>query len=474
MIPEDPVELVALYCHGWQADFNDPGSTYDQESRSGHDFEYAIRKSVELAGQITRDQLLVDRALDILATNDAKSVFPFAQRLAELSPDPVALFHGALKRVEAGEGMPNLQLFGGIIAGAEVRASKAARECVRAALQSDKLKPHAISMIGSGKLQPDDLRLVVSLLQTGDVTPSQCAQLSYGRGVDHLTSEEIAPLLDELIHHGTTGLWTVLDIIFMYLHPDKRPDEVLEKKLKAILVSPKLFEKVNRQTTDGYHLEQGVALLAKHNLLNGSYVRALIKRMLKLAKMKQSAIFFELDDPVRKILDKLTPIFPKEVWVEVAAALLWKDALHRYQLKQLLKSDRDDHIGAGPLFGLPSEIYLDWVRKDPKRRAALIAEWLPIAKKNDDGSFSWHPAVEAFLTEFGTVRSVLGTISTRMHPSSWWGSLVPHLEPWVPLLKTWLAHPLMEVRIWAQEQIEGLQKNIETEKKCDEEDVVRW
>jgi hypothetical protein len=78
------------------------------------------------------------------------------------------------------------------------------------------LKDDAISMIGSGKLQPEDLQLVVPLLQSGDVEPWQCAMLSYGRGLDHLSPEQIMPLLDELGEHGARGHWVVLDIISMY------------------------------------------------------------------------------------------------------------------------------------------------------------------------------------------------------------------------------------------------------------------
>ena len=60
-----------------------------------------------------------------------------------------------------------------------------------------------------------------------------------------------------------------------------------------------------------------------------------------------------------------------------------------------------------------------------------------------------------------------------MHPRSWSGSIVPHLELWLPLLQQWLDHPLIEVRAWAQNRIEGLQKYIAAEMKRDEEDVVR-
>ena len=427
-----------------------------------------------MASLIASDQALVERALNVFVTSDAKSVLPFARRLAELVPDPVALFSAAITKVEGRSDSANLNVFRGIISGADDRDPKLARECVRAALRSNKLKPDAISMIGSGKLQADDLKLVVSLLQAGDVEPWQCASLSYGRGLDHLASKEIAPLLDELANHGATGLWTALDIIFMYLYPAKMPDLVLEKKLKTILASPRLFDRVNRQTRDGYHLEQAVGLLVKHGMLDASYVRTLAKRMLSLVKIKQSNIFFEFDGPVRKVLNRLIPKFPGEVWAGVAPVLLLKDSLHRHRVQQLFKPERNDHYGPGPLFELPEQMYLNWVREDPTKRAPTIVQWLPIAKTNADSSLSWHPAIKSFVVEFGTIPFVLGTIASRMHPSGWSGSIVPYIEPWIPLLRAWLDHSLLEVRNWAQERIDKLQKYIEAEKKSDEEDEVRW
>lgn len=427
-----------------------------------------------MAGFIASDAALTERAVDTFAASDAKSAFPFARRLAELVPQPIALFEAALKKAEESPGEANLQFFGGMISGFDSYDPKAARECVRAALRSAKLKPHAISMIGSGKLRPEDLELVISLLQAKDIEPWQCSPLSYGRGLDHLTSIEIAPLLDELMKHGAQGQWTALDIIFMYLHPAKVPDAILARKLKAIVTSPRLFDVVNRRTMDGYHLEQTVALLAKHNLLDGPHVRTLTRRMLSLAKVKDSAIFFELDDPVRKILTTLIAIFANEVWAEIAPLLIAKDQLLRHQVQRLIGTGFGDNLAAGPLGGMPEAIYLDWVGKDPDNRAAEVLRWLPVAVKGDQGALSWHPAVESFVLKFGSHASVLQALARRMHPTSWSGSLVPYLEPWIPLLRVWEQHPLVEVRNWAHRQIEGLQQRIAAEKNSDEEDVVRW
>jgi hypothetical protein len=419
------------------------------------------------------DDALIQRASSVIAASQAKSPHAFARKLAELSTDPVNLFSNTLESVASGNKSPNLQFFAGLITGADIRDPQMARECVRIALQSELLRKNAISLIGSGKLQPDDLKLVSTLLKSGDVEPWQCASLSHGRGLDHLEPKQITPLVDALVRRGAAGLWTALDIILMYLYPDKALDAVLEKELKAILRSPKLFDQISRPTMDGHHLEQAVSLLAKQGKLSSAYVSALVKRMLSLIKVKDSSIFFELDEPVREVFKRLIPAFPSEIWNEVSTALLTKDPLQRHRLQQLLKSGRDNHFGPGPLFQLPEDLYLSWVRIAPIERASRIAEWLPIANKNEEGSFSWHPATVSFVAEFGAVQSVLQMISLRMHPSGWMGSIVPYLEPWIPLLRSWLNHSLIEVRVWAQQKIGELQEYIRSERKRDEEDVVR-
>jgi hypothetical protein len=466
LLPTDKVALAELYCRGWHTDFHDPDTTYD--SNAAGDFEYATRKSLDLATEIAANDSLLGRALDIFVNSDAKSVRSFSRRLAEVVADPVALFRDASNRI--GSDGPNLQFFGGMITGADNRDPKLARECIRLALKSDKLKPHAISLIGSERLQPDDVKQVISLIQSGDVAPVQCTSLH----VDNLTTHEIAPLLDELLKHGSSGLWAALDIIFMYLYPAKELDEVLTRFLKQILVAPNLFDLINRQHMDGHHLEQTVALLAKQRKFDGGFVGELTKRMLQLSEVKDSAVFFDLDDPVRNILRRLLTDFPREVWAEVAPLLIDGDPMHQHRMRQLLGPGHGDDLGLGPLGKLPENIYIDWVRADPARRARAVIHWLPLVTKNADGSLAWRPELEAFVVEFGATSSVLGEISSRMHPRSWSGSVIPHLEPWLPLLRQWLKHPLDEVRAWAQNRIDSLQDYIAAERKRDEEDIVRW
>jgi hypothetical protein len=461
LMPTDPVELVVLYTQGWQGDFHDPDVNYGDESKEDKDYEYSIRKSKDLAEIIVEDPLMIERAVSRLATSDVKTVFPFAKRLAELVPDPIESFKIALAYADASSQTANLGFFGGLIAGADSRDPATARTCIRESLKSPKLKSDAISMIGSGRLAPKDIDLVVSLLDTGDVQPWQCAPLSYGRGMDHLSADDIMPMLDELMAHGAEGLWTALDITIMVLYGGKRPPEPFFAIIRSILAAPALFDNVVRGTRDAHHLHEIIELLIKHHAIDKKFVRALARQLFSICIQRNNDIFFIMDSPVRTALRTLMEDHPKEIWTEASKLLLQNDSEVGFCFGHLMECPSENHLGSGLFYVLPAELYLDWARKAPSLRAFVIVKWMPLTIKTTGDKLIWHPALEAFIAEFGAADRVLDELSARLCPRSWSGSLVPYLEPLLPLLETWTNHPLSTVRQWASRQIISLKNWIE-------------
>jgi hypothetical protein len=474
LMPVDPVELVVLYSRGWQTDFHDPDTNYDREEPLGIDIDYAARKAAELATIIIRDPVMTDSVCDRLVVSDAKSSYAVGRRLAELAPDPVQLFRTALIKAEASDAAPCVQFFSGMVAGADARDPTAARDCVRAALCSPKMRKDAIVMIGAGKLQAGDLDLVISLLHSHDVEPRQCAVLSFGRGLDHLPPDAVLPLLEELTRHGAAGLWTVLEIITMIAYGTKELPASVVPLLRNVLVSPELFDGLVHPTMDGHHLEVIVEALSKRGLIDKNFAAALARQLLSICERGSDSLFRALHSSVRKALKVIIEGRPREVWSSVARLLLRRDWRLRHRLERLIESDHDDHLGPGLLALFPPELYLKWVRKDPGGRAAIVMHWLPIATKAADGSLRWTPALEAFVEEFGAEDMVLTSLSSRLHPRSWWGSLVPHLEPQQRLLESWSNHPRSEVRRWVRDQINWIKQEIEVETKRNEEAAVRY
>ncbi len=469
LMPSDPVELAVLYTHGWRTDFHDPDTDYDREEGTHIDSEYVVRKTVKLAEVIAGDPAAVDRALDRFVTSDCNTVFAFARRLTELVPSPVELFRAALAKAESRDEDSNQQFFNGLIAGTDGRDPNSARDCVRSALRSQKLKKHVISMIGAGKLQPDDIQLVVSLLQSRDVQPWQCTSL----WMKHLPVEEIIPLLEELMGHGSEGLWASIDITLMFLSGGIKPSNSIGKMLRAILVSPVLFDKSSSDASDGYRLREVVKILDEHDLIDSEFARELVRQFLGLCESAKLDVFDSLDDSVRVSIKRLMRRHPKEVWDGVTRMFLSNKNKSRRRLERLVDVYRDDHLGPSLLYDLPRDIYLDWARRDPTQRASFIMNWLPVATRTEDGALSWHPGLEDFIAEFGNQADVLANLASRLRPRLHWGSAVSYLEPLLPLLESWSQHVRVEVRRWVREQMSLIKDQIQKERQSDDEDAVR-
>jgi hypothetical protein len=470
LLPSEPIDLVIMYTHGWAADFHDPDVNYKPED---NDFDYAARKAVELADAIAKKPALIAKAVARLVTSDAKSPGAFASRLASQVNDTVALCRSAIKALEGSAGEPNLAFIRGLISGADSVSSKAARECAWHALKSKKLKGNALQLIASKKLNADDIKLVVSLVKSGNIPPWQCGPLSYGRGTEHLSDGAMLLLLNELAAHGPEGLWAALDILSMTIYGGKDIGARMVAFMKKALVTPTLFEKLNRGNMDGHHLEVLVKYLHRKKLLDKTFARKLIKQLLSICLPSRSKVFHELDGPAQKCLTILMESYPREVWSAVSPMLLQQSGIVRHRLRSLMEMDRRDHLKGGLLAALPPDLYLDWARKDPTKRASLVVEWLPVALQREDGSLYWHPALEAFINEFGLQPYVLGAVMRRLHPRTSWGSLVPYLENQITLLSSWQNHAIPEIRAWADRQIYLLREEIRTEEKRDAETEVR-
>jgi hypothetical protein len=282
------------------------------------------------------------------------------------------------------------------------------------------------------------------------------------------------PLLDDLMTHGAEGLWTALDIITMALHGGKRPPEPFFATIRSILVAPALFDNVVCGTRDAHHLQEMIELLVRHTAIDKTFARALAKQLFSICTQHDNDIFFMMDSPVRTALQALMEEHPKEIWGEASRLLLQNDADMKFRFEHLVECPYENYLGSGLFYKLLAELYLDWARKAPSLRAFIIVKWMPLTTKTADDGLSWHPALEAFIAEFGAADRVLDELSARLCPRSWSGSLVPYLEPLLPLLETWTSHPLPTVRQWASRQIISLKNWIEQERRRDEEDVIRY
>ena len=474
LLPDDPVELALVYAHYHAIDFTDPDRLYDPDDRNENDYYYAHRRSQEIAEIVARNDALLDRALSVFVCTEAPSIYSFAARLAQRVSDRRRLFDDALAKLDDTPGNASAGFFAGLIAGIDSEDPAAARACILEALQAPKLKADPIRLIGSGRLQPEDLLLVVDLLRAGAVEPRHCVSLAYGRGLNHLTVNDVTPLLDALEESGAIGCWVALDLVSMWLHGGQALEGELILRLKRILTQSTLFEAVNSSTTDGYHFERSVEMLATIGAVDDRFAAALTRQVLGLCDAADSRVFFDMDTPAQKSLRTVALLRPETVWSVIDEAYATDDRLFSIRFEMLFKPDHQNQLAGGTLFGIPEAIYLNWVRNDPNARARFVVTWLPVVTDPKERPLQWHPAVETFISEFASADDVLSQLARRLTPTSWWGSLAPHLEIVLPLLEAWVRHPNCIVRKWASRQLASFRQGIAQAIKESEEDTVRF
>lgn len=473
LLPGDPVNLALLYANSWSTELHDPDDAYERLDGDDVDFEYAQKQLVHLAENVAASSTLTARAIEVFSCARTKSAYPFARRLAEKVPNATKLFNQALACAERGTATANQQFFSGLVSGAETRDPMGSRNCVRKALRSKALKENAIALIGSGKLRPEDINLVTSLVRSKDVTPRQCVPLSYGRGMDHLQPKEFIPLLDVLCEAGSEGIWAALEIAFMFLHGGKEPHDLLAKRVLAALLSKNLFKSANGGV-DAHHFESLVEMLARKKFFGKQHVRGLTKQVIRLLSKENSEAYRLIGGSAKKVLLALISVDGVDVWRELKAATENTDWHVEHRLNDLVRGSDEDKLAAGPLYQLPSDLYLQWARKAPEKRARWIMKWLPIASKDEAGVLGWHSALLDFLAEFHSVKGVLQELSSRLHPSTWWGNIGPHLQPAIGLLEIWNTHPIPALRSFASNQIRQFNQEIAEEIRRDDENVVRF
>lgn len=470
LLPTDLVDLAVLYTHGWSVSLHDPDSTYSHGLAGTHDFDFAARKAAAIAKEISHDIGLINRSIERLACSDAHGAAPFARELIKTVADPETLFAKAIQVAEAHDSPPNRGFFGALVSGANERDPELAATLIRSALKSQRLRGEAIALIGSSGLRSDDIGLVVSLLRSGEIKPWQCQHL----GLFRAPAADLLTVLDELEKHGNDGLWSILDIVTMYLHGGHNTaTPELITLLKRVLIAPALMESV-RNNMDGHHFQELVGRLAKLGAFDQSFAKKLAKQCLRICRPVSANVFYDLDDPVRNVLGQLMAVHPKAIWAEITRKLDNESPDRHYVEMLLAARHQEDHLARGLAFEVPPTIYLEWVREDPSARASIAVTWLPIAERDESGQLGWHFELDAFVSEFGDHDGVLSGISGRLLPMAYWGGIAPHIDAIIPLVESWASHPKLEVRLWVAAQLDWLHKARSEDLKRREEDVVRY
>ena len=115
----------------------------------------------------------------------------------------------------------------------------------------------------------------------------------------------------------------------------------------------------------------------------------------------------------------------------------------------------------------PEDAILSWVQVDPASRAPLVAAEINIIAPQGTSGIQLSPLAHQLLELASDKRSILEAFNKSLHPWQWSGSLSQALEPFILLLEGLAAHSDATIANWANENLEHIQKRIESDRAID-------
>jgi hypothetical protein len=167
-------------------------------------------------------------------------------------------------------------------------------------------------------------------------------------------------------------------------------------------------------------------------------------------------------------LDKVVALFPAEMWRAVAECLVPPLNERAWDLLQWMRgADRPGGKNVTPAFErFPKEAMFDWVGEDPKKRAIVIAHFVPPAIT--DAGFK-ETMGYAILEKYGHLKEVRSAFHANFNTGSWSGPASQHFRQKRSQLEAARSAEMnANIQRWIDEQIAGLNEMIRQEEGREE------
>ncbi|MCB9942463.1 MAG: hypothetical protein H6851_02395 [Geminicoccaceae bacterium] len=112
------------------------------------------------------------------------------------------------------------------------------------------------------------------------------------------------PLLRELESSGSDGIWTVLDVIDIYLSSDRKPSAKLIDLVRRALLQPQLIADGPRSNMDSHRLESLVERLGALDCIDKDFASNLANQCLGICRRDiNSKVYFFSIVPFERFWD---------------------------------------------------------------------------------------------------------------------------------------------------------------------------
>jgi hypothetical protein len=467
-LPTDPVDLLRLHSRFWMGDLHDPEKRYAQDQENP-DYEYSARRVQALAPEIARNPDLLARVIQVMATEEMNAPQIFANAVVPELSDPIGTFKQAVGALDASGTIAGRTFVASLLSALDRHLHDrpddiGALEAI--AKTSDVLTANPMHVMTSLRVTDERLDAFTLDVRDGRVTPGESVTISYGRGLEEVGYSALERFITALIERGNDGgAWAALEVLSMVNHGEKTLAPETVALVKLAILSPSITDDVEGNSSrSSYTYERMLRLIDTAQGIDADFAHQFSYQIVHACRSTGPRRGGP-SDTLRGALVIVMQRAPAEVWsilasfYEIATLVERKRLIAITSATKLFASDVFQS-GAGPLFETPLELMLDWVAADPEGRIDFLLSFFPILKPKGE-EWTWHPALLKLATDYGKIRQFQESLRRRIYPSSWSGSLKPHLTSFQAPLYSWTTDPALGN--WSRLMLDSIDRSLEHE-----------
>ena len=212
LLPKSLEERIVFYVKSVPYFFREPDS-------DEHDYDQNSRRAAELGRECAGHWSVFEKVVGPLSEGETRQSFAFGRSFLEATDKPFDGIQLAIEALKAAHN-PNQSLLGGMITALFVRDREALYPLL-ARISSIPSLRRFLPYFTALNLTPDNLNLVVDLIESGDLAPEDASIFGMGGVLQPMPVPEVKRLMNSLIARGAKGAWVAVDLLSMYLHSDK-------------------------------------------------------------------------------------------------------------------------------------------------------------------------------------------------------------------------------------------------------------
>jgi len=467
-LPTDPVDQVRLHSRFWMSDLHDPDKRYSQDQENP-DYEYSARRVQGLAPEIARAPDQLARAIRAMACEEMNAPQVFAHALAPELPDPLGAFEQAVAALDATGTRVGATFVGALLSALDRRLKDQPdeiRTLEAIAKKSEVLAANPMHIVTSLRVNDERLDAFANEVREGKITPAQSVSISYGRGLEEVSPAALGRFIGGLLDRGDDGGgWAALEILSMLTHGQKAIADHIPDLVKLAILSPSIADGVERNASNAdYTYDRMLRLLDTTGAIDDDFARRFAQQVMQACRTTGPRRGGP-SDALRGALAIVVKRAPGEVWPVLAGFYEIATRVERELLNGITSATKlfaydVSRTGPGALFDTPLKLILDWVASDPDGRIGFLLSFFPILEQKD-GAWAWHPALQQLAKLYGRSKRFRDALRLRIYPSSWGGSLNPHLTSFKAPLAAWADDPVLGD--WASTMLNNVTGSLESD-----------